>query len=204
MNWMFSNPDPWKYFTSSYEQLKYKRQINIIIDRKPEPAKILEVGSAEGAQTLLLANQFPTANITGIEVSLIAFERARENLKSFIDQIELVNADVVEYESRIEDETFDVCVWSESVYYIGARLTLNDTYEFLNKMVGKLRVGGLMIMANTVDLSRDIPEWIVTQRPIIECYYRMLTHLITPVLQSIHVEEKLGRIYEYQIWAFQR
>jgi len=170
----------------------------------PNPARILEVGSAEGAQTLLLANQFPNAKINGIEISSIAFERARGNLKSYEDRVELVNADVIEYESRIDEDAFDACMWSETIYYIGARLTLNDTYEFLNRMVRKLRVGGLMVMANTVDLSEDIPEWIVTRRPVIDCYYNMLSSLITPVIRSVYVEEKLGRIFEYQIWAFQR
>ena len=170
----------------------------------PNPARILEVGSAEGAQTLLLANQFPNATVTGIEISSIAFERARGNLKSYENRVELVNADVIEYESRLEENAFDACIWSETVYYIGARLSLNDTYEFLNRMVRKLRVGGLMVMANTVDLSEDIPEWIVTRRPVIDCYYTMLSRLITPVIRSVYVEEKLGRIFEYQIWAFQR
>jgi len=170
----------------------------------PNPARILEVGSAEGAQTLLLANQFPNAKVTGIEISSIAFERARGNLKSYENRVELVNADVIEYESRLDENAFDACIWSETVYYIGARLSLNDTYEFLNRMVRKLRVGGLMVMANTVDLSEDIPEWIVTRRPVIDCYYTMLSRLITPVIRSVYVEEKLGRIFEYQIWAFQR
>jgi ubiquinone/menaquinone biosynthesis C-methylase UbiE len=170
----------------------------------PDPVRILEVGSAEGAQTLLLANQFPKSKIIGVEISPIAFERAKRNLKSLEGKVELVNADIIEYQTKLNEVTFDVCIWSESIYYIGAQLTLNDTYEFLNKMVRKLRIGGLMVMANSVDLSRDIPEWIVTQKPLIECYYDMLSYLITPVFKSIYVEEKLGRIFEYQIWAFQR
>jgi hypothetical protein len=51
------------------------------------------------------------------------------------DRVELVNADVIEYESRLDEDTFDACIWSETVYYIGARLSLNDIYEFLSRMV---------------------------------------------------------------------
>ncbi|MCJ7443423.1 MAG: class I SAM-dependent methyltransferase [Methanotrichaceae archaeon] len=204
MNKTFSNPDPWKYFASEYEQIKYKRQIDVIKDRKPNPERILELVSAEGAQTLLLAKQFSYTKITGIEISPNAFRIAQENLKGHRGRIELVNADMMEHEPRIEENTYDVCIWSESVYYIGARLTFNDTYEFLKKMVGKLRAGGLLVMANTVDLSKDLPEWIVTERPLINCYYNFLSSLITPALKSIYIEQKLGRIYEYQIWAFQR
>jgi tRNA G46 methylase TrmB len=67
----FAKSDPWKYFTSAYERTKYQRHLDIIKDRSTNPnaQKILEIGSAEGAQTLLLADQFPKANITAIEIS---------------------------------------------------------------------------------------------------------------------------------------
>ena len=55
----YSNPDPWKYFTSPFEQKKYHRQLEAIEDRNPFPGRILEIGSAEGAHTLLLAQAFP-------------------------------------------------------------------------------------------------------------------------------------------------
>jgi tRNA1(Val) A37 N6-methylase TrmN6 len=59
--------------------------------------KILEIGSAESAQTLLLADQFPKANITAIEIYSNALRRAEDNLKPFADGIELINADIAEY-----------------------------------------------------------------------------------------------------------
>jgi tRNA G46 methylase TrmB len=59
----FSKPDPWNYLTSPYEQQKYHRQMDAIIDRYPNPGKILEIGSAEGAHTSLLAKRFPNARI---------------------------------------------------------------------------------------------------------------------------------------------
>jgi SAM-dependent methyltransferase len=200
----FARPDPWKYLTSPYEQTKYRRQVEVIKDRRPKPWRILEIGSAEGAHTLILAESFPSARITAVEISSRAIDRAREKLGNYKDQVELANADIIEYESMIDDGSFDVCVWSESVYYVGARALLNDTYHLIEKIVGKLVPGGILVMANTVDLPKDIPESVITRRPIIDCYYQMLSSLATPVQKATYFDEKFGRVYEYQIWAFFR
>jgi len=199
----FAKPDPWKYFTSIYERTKYQRQLDIIKDRNPNPRRILEIGSAEGAQTLLLADQFPEANITAIEISSNALGRAKNNLLQFTERIELINADIAEYVPRIEDSCYDVCIWSESIYYLGARLPLTTTYDLLTKVIDKLKDRALLVMANTVGLPEGIPEHVVTKRAIIDCYYSLLSSLASPILKSNYSEEKLGRTYEYQIWAFE-
>ena len=199
----FAKPDPWKYFTSIYERTKYQRQLDIIKDRNQNPQRILEIGSAEGAQTLLLAAQFPEANITAIEISSNALRRAKNNLLQFADRIELINADIAEYEPCIEDSFYDVCIWSESIYYLGARLPLTTTYDLLAKVMDKLKDSALLVMANTVGLPEGIPEDVVTKRPIIDCYYSLLSSLALPILKSNYLEDKLGRLYEYQIWAFE-
>ena len=199
----FAKSDPWKYFTSTYERTKYQRQLDVIKYRNPNPQRILEIGSAEGAMTLLLADQFPEANITAIEISSNALGRARNNLLRFADRIELINADIAEYEPRIEDSCYDICVWSESIYYLGARLPLTTTYDLLVSVMDKLKDRGLLVMANTVGLPEGIPEHILTKRPIIDCYYSLLSSLASPISKSDYSEDKLGRMYEYQIWAFE-
>ncbi len=201
---MFIKPDPWKYFTSPFEQTKYRRQLDIIKDRYPDPQKILEIGGAEGAQTLLLAGQFPRAKITSVEISSKAFRRAKDNLKRYADRIDLVNADIVEYQTRLEENCFDVVLWCESIYYLGGRLPLTDIYDLLGEISRKLKVGGLLIMADTVNLPKAIPESAVTVRPLIDCYYVILSSLMVPVSKSTYVDGKLGRTYEYQIWVFRR
>lgn len=200
----FARPDPWKYLTSPYEQTKYRRQIEIIRDRRPQPREILEIGSAESAHTLMLLESFPSARITAVEISSNAIGRAREKLGRYRDRIELANADIVEFESRMDDGSFDVCVWSESVYYVGARASLNETYRLLEKIVGKIKPEGIMVMANTVDLPEDIPESVITRRPIIDCYYHLLSSLAAPALKATYFDKKFDRVYEYQIWAFSR
>jgi len=200
----FIKPDPWKYFTSPFEQTKYQRQLDIVNDRYPDPQKILEIGGAEGAQTLLLAGQFPKAKIISVEISSHAFRRAKDNLKQYADRIDLVNADIVEYRARLEANCYDVVLWCESIYYLGGRLPLTDIYDLLGGIMSKLKAGGLLIMANTVNLPEAIPESAVTIRPLIDCYYVILSSLTAPVSKSTYVEEKLGKMYEYQIWVFKK
>jgi trans-aconitate methyltransferase len=200
----FLKPDPWNYFSSPYEQQKYHRQIDAIVDRYPNPGKILEIGSAEGAHTMLLAKRFPNARITALEISSQAMQRAMENISAFADRIELINTDLLDFESRLEDFSYDICIWSESIYYLGARLPVIGIYDLMGKIMGKLQPGGLLVMANSVELPADIPESAVTKRPIIDSYYSLISSLATPALKSIYAEEKMGRIYEYQIWVFQR
>jgi trans-aconitate methyltransferase len=200
----FEKPDPWKYFASPYEKIKYRRQLDIIQDRCPNPAKILEIGSAEGAQTLLLAETFPEAKITSIEISSKAIQRAEHNLEAHKNRLELINGDIAKCKQKLKDDYFDICVWSESVYYLGAQLPMIATYDLLGKIVGKLKARGLLIMANTIDLPEDVPESIVTKEPLINCFFGMLSALLAPVSRSVYIEEKLGRFYKYQIWAFER
>jgi len=200
----FAKPDPWKYFTSPYERTKYQRQLDIIKDRSPNPQKILEIGCAEGAMTRLLAESFKWSRITAIEISSNALRRAQEDLDQFEDKIELVNADITEYLTKLKENYFDVTIWSESIYYLGARLSQAAIYDHLSKTVSKMKAGGLLVTANTLDLPEGIPESAVTKRPFIDCYYVMLSSLASPISRSTYVEEKLNRIYEYQIWAFEK
>jgi len=199
---IFQEPDPWRYFTSPYERTKYQRQMEIIKDHRPEPERILEIGSAEGAQTALLAERFQSADITAVEISSQAVKRARENLKPYLDRVELINEDVAKYEPMLRDGSYDVCLWSESIYYLGAKLTVTETFDLLARMVGKLKDGGLLVSANVVDLPEEVPESRLTRRPLIDCYCQMLSGLAVPISKAAYQEKKGKKVYEYQIWAF--
>ena len=122
----------------------------------------------------------------------------------FTDRIELINADIAEFEPGIEDGSYDISIWSESIYYLGARLPLTKTYDLLGKVMDKLKDKGLLVMANTLSLPEGIPEHDVTKLPIIDCYYSLLSSLASPILKSNYSEDKMGRMYEYQIWAFEK
>ena len=114
------------------------------------------------------------------------------------------NADVVDFEFRLEDLSYDVCIWSESIYYLGATLSVTELYDLMGKIIGKLQPAGLLVMANSIELPADIPESEVTKRSIIDSYYSLISSLANAAMKSIYAEEKMSRIYEYQLWIFQR
>ncbi len=145
---LYRDPDPWKFFTSDYEQRKYERQIAVLKRHRPDPENILEIGCAEGAFTKLLAEHFPKARITAIDLSSAALNRAIENLKSYGDRVELINDDIVEYVKILPKNNFDSCVFSETIYYLVGQHSMLTTYKTLAKIVDTLRVDGILVMAN--------------------------------------------------------
>lgn len=199
----FENPDPWKFFSSDYEQKKYERQIVFIKDRIPHPERILEIGCAEGAHTKMIAQEFPETEIVGVDVSSIAIHRAKENVK--IDKVEFLKADIIECIDNIPDRYFDIIIWAESIYYIGDRLSVREVFEFFGKIVSKLKQRGILCTANIID-QPDAPETPSTKRPIMECYLYLLSCLAETIHRSTYLEYKKesDRYYEYQIWLFNK
>lgn len=199
----FKDKDPWYFFSSSYERRKYLRQLVLIKDRISTPKSILEIGCAEGAHTSMILDIFPEAEIVGVDISSVAIKRAIENVKS--DKVSFITADIINYINNIEDNFFDIIIWSESVYYIGDRLTLRDTFEYFDKIISKLKSGGLLCMANIID-QKDAPETPLTRRPIIKCYFSLLSHFTEPIHSSSYLDYKLesNKYYEYQIWIFEK
>lgn len=200
----FENPDPWRFFSSEYEQTKYKRQIDIMKALAASPKRILEMGCAEGAHTIMLARAFPRSQITAMDISSLAIARAGNNLAKYLN-VKVEQADFTEFLSGVRDSYFDIIIWSESIYYMGDRLALRELPEFLEKVVNKLAKNGILCMANIID-QQNAPETPLTRRPLMECYYLMLSSLAEPVHRSTHLERKAEnkQTHEYQIWAFRR
>ena len=72
----------------------------------PAGSKVLEVGCGVGAQTLMLANNSPDAEITSIDISEESINRARSLIKkNQISNVEFQVADL--FNLPFDDETFD-------------------------------------------------------------------------------------------------
>lgn len=199
----FENRDPWNYLTSQYEINKYLRQLMLIKDRITVPKRILEIGCAEGAHTKMIMQEFPEADIVGLDISSIAIERAKEKVGS--NKVEFICKDIIDYIYNDEDGFFDLIIWSESVYYIGDRLSIKDVFECFEKIIAKLKSGGILCMANIID-QKNAPETPLTRRQIIRCYFSLLSHFAKPVHSSSYLEYKKesSRYHEYQIWLFEK
>ena len=76
----------------------------------PAPAQILEVGCGTGRNLVRLAARFPTASITGVDLSGTMLEVARRKVARFGDRVELVHR---AYDAPLrEPAAFDLVLFS--------------------------------------------------------------------------------------------
>jgi len=73
------------------------------------PKNCLDIGTGTGVIALMLAQKYPDAKITAIELNENAFVQAQLNIGSsdFKDQIELINGDILDYTTTLK---FDLIV----------------------------------------------------------------------------------------------
>jgi len=144
-NRYFATEDPWNY-SSSYEQEKYERQLEIL------PAgpigRALELGCAEGHFTRQLAPR--VGHLTATDISAIAIERARARCS---DQPN-VEFGVLDFSADTLPGEMDLIVCSEVFYYLDDLAALR---RIAKKFVEALAPGGSFISAHAFVL-RDNPE----------------------------------------------
>ena len=66
------------------------------------PKHCLDIGTGTGVIAMMLAQQYPKAKVTAIELNSIAYQQAELNIQAsvFKNQIELLNADFTRYHSE--------------------------------------------------------------------------------------------------------
>ena len=74
-----------------------------------KPCRVLDIGTGTGLVALMLAQRFPQASVTALDIDSEAVLQARENVQSspFADRIEVIQADAADYVAK---EPFDVVV----------------------------------------------------------------------------------------------
>lgn len=151
----FATEDPWRYSLSEYERNKYLRQLEAIRKFCPRPQSVLEIGCAEGVFTALLADAFPRTEITGVDISPTAIERAREKYKN-VPNAEFVEADAVQFflGGLLPHQRFDVIVQSESLHYIFVRLFFQRKLRsYLKGISDRLNKGGIFVTSNGINIQ---------------------------------------------------
>ena len=138
-----------------------------------QPKSILEIGTAIGFSSLLMAEQVPDARITTIDRNEEMIGFAKENFARFDqrDQITLLEGDAVDLLEHIE-QRFDLIFMdsAKSKYIV-----------FLPEVLKRLEVGGVVILDDIFqggDVARDIMEVRRGQRTI----YRGLQRLFDATL----------------------
>lgn len=196
----FADSDPWSYETSEYERTKYARQIRVADDHLDDVDRILELGCSEGVHSDLLLEAFPEATLLGVSLSEQEVERARERVS---ERARFVAADATEYVHELS-ESFDLVVWSETMYYMGDVTSVPEMYDLVETVCSRLTADGVLVAANIVGQA-DPPEARLTRPGVLAAYRSLLESVADPIHYSQHEERKAasGNTHVYELWGYQ-
>jgi len=143
MNRVFSRGrDPYNYRDNPYERARFAGMRDAVRSRTFKHA--LEVGSAEGVFTAVLAQQ--ADRVTGLELSPVALERARASLAGR-DGVRFEEADVRVWEPA-GGGRFDLIVLGDVLYYMDKPLVRDEFERVFARLAGWLEPGGLALLAH--------------------------------------------------------
>ncbi|MGB6441827.1 MAG: class I SAM-dependent methyltransferase [Thermoplasmata archaeon] len=77
--------------------------------------RVLELGVGTGTLTAKIMEEFPHAQLTGVDLSPRMITRAREKLRPYRDRVELVAGDL----GAFAEETYDVVVSALAIHHLG-------------------------------------------------------------------------------------
>jgi SAM-dependent methyltransferase len=105
--------DPWGYFSRPYEQEKYRRTLDFVLDHCGGKSSALEVGCSVGVFTKMIAPAFDS--VLAID---IADEAAKLAAKTVAGErnVEVRSGDFLALE--VAGRTFDVILFAEVLYYL--------------------------------------------------------------------------------------
>lgn len=128
--------DPWDFATSWYERRKYAITMACIPREHYDSG--FEAGCSIGEMTKLLAPRCRT--LLAMDCAPTAVRTATEALGEFDN----VTVEQAVFTSELPDETFDLVVASEVLYYFAG----HDLAQLLDGLIARLRPGGDFVIAH--------------------------------------------------------
>lgn len=138
-----SNPDPWDFNTSPYEQAKYRHTMDALGDRRFTSG--LEVGCSIGILTRMLAPLCDS--LLGIDIVEDPLPAARARCA---DQSRVRFARL-QVPVDWPDEHFDLIVFSEMLYFLSAA----DIKRCAHHVLDTLLPGGVVVLVNWLGRTDD-------------------------------------------------
>lgn len=141
----FQTENPWQY-GSAYEQLKYRRTLDLVPSRPI--GRALELACAEGHFTVQLASR--VGSLHAVDISSVALERTRERCGSA--GIGNTTFGVLDFFNEPIGGPWDLIVSSEVLYYMADTAQLE---RFAEAVAGALAPGGVYLHAHAYEVTDD-------------------------------------------------
>ncbi len=143
-------------------QLEYELTLRVLDQYLPKSGSLLEIGSATGRYTQILAKKgYP---VTAVDLSAELLKKCQENIESagLGKQVRYVNADVRDL-NKVPGKDYAAALVMGPLYHL---VEEKDRQLALSQVHERLRPGGVLFSAFISrygmlgDLMRKIPEWI--------------------------------------------
>jgi SAM-dependent methyltransferase len=131
-----SDPDPWRFATSDYEQRKYDATLGALPARRIEAA--FEIGCSIGVLTQRLAAR--CGALLAVDVAEPALAQARGRCAG-LDHVTIARMKIP---ADWPDGNFDVILFSEVLYYLSAA----DLAETARRTQASLKPGGSALLVH--------------------------------------------------------
>jgi predicted TPR repeat methyltransferase len=138
-----SNPDPWGFQTSAYEQTKYRNSVDVLGDR--HFASGLEVGCSIGVLTRMLASR--CERLLGVDIVDAPLPAARARCAD----LQQVRFERMQVPLDWPGERFDLIVLSEVLYF----LSPNDILHCARRVMDTLLPDGAVLLVNWIGETDD-------------------------------------------------
>lgn len=153
---LWAGKDPWALDTSDLDQRRYRRQLELLADRRYHRA--LELGCAAGSFTRLLVEV--CENVLALDVAESAIGRARSSVPPGRG-LEFRVANIMEFPVEAEG-SWDLVVLTETAYYLGWLYPLFDVGWLAHSLWGATNPGGRLLLVNTFGSENGIMSpWLI-------------------------------------------
>jgi len=126
----------------------YSVIVELIPHEHDDRFRVIDIGIGPGLLSEMIADTFPNAHITGVDISLQMLECAKRRLERFRPRVELLQADVTQ---SIPGGPYHVAVSANALVYRNMRLA--DCYK---RIRSKLVPGGVFL--NSTLIAAENPE----------------------------------------------